>query len=183
MESGFCKICDKKHPLRFCRKFKKMSVADRLRMVVLHRYCCLCFSLRHKSSDCRGTRKCLKCDGRHHTMIHERRPSPGERLRMIQAGELVPHQFRNTQEKEAEGARRRIVRTAPKTGEKTLARRTEHEEPRPSTRRRIVRREGRRTGVRRRLSTPVKDARSRISAPTLALPITWSAMLHPLMLS
>ncbi|XP_065368793.1 uncharacterized protein LOC135961228 [Calliphora vicina] len=48
-----CPVCNKNHPLRFCYKFRDMSMERKLRTVALHRLCSRCLSSGHTSQNCK----------------------------------------------------------------------------------------------------------------------------------
>ncbi|XP_075150879.1 uncharacterized protein LOC142224987 [Haematobia irritans] len=66
-----CVLCPRQsHHLRVCRKFRNLSVNDRLTAVKRHRCCFNCLSRRHDVHNCATSRSCEKCQGRHHTLLH-----------------------------------------------------------------------------------------------------------------
>ena len=53
---------------------KIASVGDRKKYLSERRLCFNCTGTRHRAADCRITRSCQKCNGRHHTSICDKEP-------------------------------------------------------------------------------------------------------------
>ncbi|XP_073846722.1 uncharacterized protein [Musca autumnalis] len=66
-----CKLCDGRHPLRFCDKFLECTLEKRLRVVISHGFCSRCLAHSHLAKDCRSRSSCRVCDGKHHTLLHD----------------------------------------------------------------------------------------------------------------
>ncbi|XP_061396698.1 uncharacterized protein LOC133332313, partial [Musca vetustissima] len=66
-----CKLCDGRHPLRFCDKFLDLPMDKRHRAVVLHGYCIRCLARSHLAKDCRSRSTCRMCNEQHHTLLHD----------------------------------------------------------------------------------------------------------------
>ncbi|XP_055840326.1 uncharacterized protein LOC129907882 [Episyrphus balteatus] len=65
-----CQVCSEQHPLRLCPIFLKMSVDDRHKTVRKHKFCFNCLAITHNAQQCQSTSTCLRCKGRHHTLLH-----------------------------------------------------------------------------------------------------------------
>ena len=64
-----CKCClEEAHYLYKCEKFKALDPAARIK-VVKNNYCYNCLGF-HKTESCISSGRCLKCKGKHHTMLH-----------------------------------------------------------------------------------------------------------------
>ncbi|XP_067624628.1 uncharacterized protein [Eurosta solidaginis] len=67
-----CRVCDRSHPLRFCKRFIDASFERRLRLVLLHRYCSRCLAHSHITKNCKSTGTCHFCGEKHHSLLHSR---------------------------------------------------------------------------------------------------------------
>lgn len=68
-----CPACSsekKDHRLRLCEKFKSQSPQQRKSCIEKNHLCYNCFSNSHSVSSCNSTYNCLKCQAKHHTMLH-----------------------------------------------------------------------------------------------------------------
>lgn len=65
-----CRLCNGSHPLRFCMKFKRMSVPERLKFVSKNQLCFNCLAQSHLRINCTSKSKCNTCDKNHHTLLH-----------------------------------------------------------------------------------------------------------------
>lgn len=65
-----CRLCQRPHPLRLCRKFLDMTMADRLNAVRRHKYCVNCLAHGHSHGTCFSDRGCHHCHKFHHTLLH-----------------------------------------------------------------------------------------------------------------
>lgn len=68
-----CRVCQSRHPLRFCRQFLDMSHETRLRTVVMYRYCSRCLAQSHQARSCPSGKKCAECGEDHNTLLHAER--------------------------------------------------------------------------------------------------------------
>lgn len=68
--SFLCRICNRPHPLRTCRKFLSMNVTDRIRAVRSNKYCGNCLAHDHSQGTCFTKHGCRKCNKFHHTLLH-----------------------------------------------------------------------------------------------------------------
>ena len=66
----FCPICKTSHPLAKCAKFQELSPRQRKDLLIKDARCFLCFQKTHPVTKCRFRYMCVRCGGRHHTMIH-----------------------------------------------------------------------------------------------------------------
>ena len=58
------------HPLYSCGAFAAMSHEHRLARVRKHNLCLNCLRQGHYASQCKSTRRCEECHGKHHTLLH-----------------------------------------------------------------------------------------------------------------
>lgn len=65
-----CDVCSREHKIAVCPRFLNMGMTERLRTVVLHRYCERCLSRAHRSSACSSRGRCSICQGSHHSLLH-----------------------------------------------------------------------------------------------------------------
>lgn len=68
--SFLCRICNRPHPLKTCRKFLSMNVADRIRAVRTNKYCGNCLAHDHSKGTCFTKHGCRTCKKFHHTLLH-----------------------------------------------------------------------------------------------------------------
>lgn len=71
--SAQCKLecVGNQHPMYLCRKFRDMSVPDRVSYLKSKNMCLNCFGEGHFSSKCGNKHSCKTCGSRHHTLIHQ----------------------------------------------------------------------------------------------------------------
>lgn len=74
--SDNCANCKGRHYITTCAKFLALSAADRRTLVEKQRLCYNCLGP-HGANFCRSEKRCQRCDGKHHTLIHQ--GSPGDR--------------------------------------------------------------------------------------------------------
>lgn len=65
-----CRLCQRPHPLRLCRKFLALEAADRMEMVRKHKYCVNCLAHDHSHGTCFSEDGCRRCKKFHHTLLH-----------------------------------------------------------------------------------------------------------------
>lgn len=65
-----CRICQRSHPLRTCRKFLAMNITDRISAVRTHKYCRNCLAHDHSQGSCFTKHGCRTCNKFHHTLLH-----------------------------------------------------------------------------------------------------------------
>ncbi|XP_046145431.1 uncharacterized protein LOC114881623 [Osmia bicornis bicornis] len=64
-----CAICNKEHFLLFCPTYKGMNLRERKQIVTDKRLCYNCLAP-HSSANCKSTKRCQLCVGKHHTSLH-----------------------------------------------------------------------------------------------------------------
>uniref|UniRef100_A0ABD2W317 Peptidase aspartic putative domain-containing protein n=1 Tax=Trichogramma kaykai TaxID=54128 RepID=A0ABD2W317_9HYME len=65
-----CVLCRGGHALYSCHKFAALSQPQRFELCKKEKLCLNCLSGSHYAGDCRSERRCLVCQGRHHTKLH-----------------------------------------------------------------------------------------------------------------
>jgi hypothetical protein len=67
-----CMLCNQPHKLFYCKRFRAMSVDERLNFVNLRKLCNVCFSEQHSTRACDSDYTCNVngCNGRHSAFIH-----------------------------------------------------------------------------------------------------------------
>ncbi|XP_036335131.1 uncharacterized protein LOC118745668 [Rhagoletis pomonella] len=65
-----CRLCGSKHPLRLCPVFRAKGPEERLREVLIHRYCSNCLAGTHRAAHCTNEGRCRQCQEQHHTLLH-----------------------------------------------------------------------------------------------------------------
>ncbi|XP_075153514.1 uncharacterized protein LOC142227072 [Haematobia irritans] len=65
-----CFLCGRNQPLKYCVRFRNMSVPERRKVLVGKDICINCFGSGHTRSNCPSENRCQMCDAKHHTMIH-----------------------------------------------------------------------------------------------------------------
>lgn len=65
-----CPLCFDEHNLSYCEKFLAMSKEMKLKTVNNHQLCINCL-FNHNGNNCYSTKRCRKCHGNHHTVLHE----------------------------------------------------------------------------------------------------------------
>lgn len=81
-----CRLCNNKHGLRNCKIFIDKEVEDRLRLVILHRYCPNCLAHNHSAGSCFSKKGCKHCGGNHHSLLHIRSLNEGKQSRRPKSG-------------------------------------------------------------------------------------------------
>ena len=66
-----CPLCQGTHNLNYCPKFKGMSAGDRKAQAIKVGVCFSCLHLGHAVSNCPSAFRCLVCDSKHHTLLHD----------------------------------------------------------------------------------------------------------------
>ena len=66
-----CPLCQGTHNLNYCPKFKGMSAVDRKAEAVKVGVCLSCLNLGHVVSACPSAFRCLVCELKHHTLLHD----------------------------------------------------------------------------------------------------------------
>jgi hypothetical protein len=72
-----CTTCgDRGHTPFQCQPFLAKSVDDRNALAFSRKLCLNCLGGNHFASNCRSAKTCLKCSGKHHTLLHSDNRSP-----------------------------------------------------------------------------------------------------------
>lgn len=66
-----CVYCKSSHRLCHCEKFKMLSPSERRELTAKLRLCFNCLSESHRANACLNKFNCLKCNRRHHTLLHD----------------------------------------------------------------------------------------------------------------
>lgn len=72
-----CVLCSAKHFLNQCPQYTSQTTQQRHALITKHGLCYNCLG-KHRVSECRSTRRCMKCGKKHHTTIHKKNPSTTE---------------------------------------------------------------------------------------------------------
>ena len=64
---------DCEHPVRRCRVFRSLSIAERINVVKTRNACTLCLETGHNTVDCKKVSKCSKfdCNKKHNVLLHD----------------------------------------------------------------------------------------------------------------
>ncbi|XP_076659893.1 uncharacterized protein LOC143363181 [Halictus rubicundus] len=65
-----CSLCQDQHYIQNCRQFREKTPAERKATVRALNLCFNCLG-NHSAHDCKSTKRCQRCEGKHHTMIHD----------------------------------------------------------------------------------------------------------------
>ena len=65
-----CIICTENHLFQFCNKYKSKSVDQRKDFLDKNERCYNCLGLKHTAEKCYSKKRCMVCNGKHHTTIH-----------------------------------------------------------------------------------------------------------------
>ncbi|XP_076301650.1 uncharacterized protein LOC143219633 [Lasioglossum baleicum] len=68
--SQACGLCQGKHFVLYCGRYQEKTPSERKETVRSLNLCYNCLG-KHVSSDCKSNKRCQKCDGQHHTTIHD----------------------------------------------------------------------------------------------------------------
>ncbi|XP_046404684.1 uncharacterized protein LOC124170045 [Ischnura elegans] len=66
-----CLLCSNGHPLSYCSVFKSMMPNERKEQVHKHSLCFNCLSKQHGTRLCKSVGRCLVCNQKHHTLLHQ----------------------------------------------------------------------------------------------------------------
>ncbi|XP_075149048.1 uncharacterized protein LOC142222851 [Haematobia irritans] len=72
-----CKLCKDSHVLSSCHRFLSMDRNARISTLRRFRYCFNCLRVGHMYTNCPGANGCLKCNAKHHTLLHKEVPNRG----------------------------------------------------------------------------------------------------------
>ncbi|XP_067624123.1 uncharacterized protein [Eurosta solidaginis] len=77
-----CQLCGRNHSMRLCAEYRSKSPEERLRAVLLHKYCPNCLSPFHRVDNCKSKYRCKRCNEKHHTTLHleDQRPARAETM-------------------------------------------------------------------------------------------------------
>ncbi|XP_076294565.1 uncharacterized protein LOC143215848 [Lasioglossum baleicum] len=64
-----CRLCQKDHFVLFCPAFKSLTPPERRKLVIENNLCFNCLS-NHHVRDCKSSKRCQTCVGKHHTALH-----------------------------------------------------------------------------------------------------------------
>ncbi|XP_075145731.1 uncharacterized protein LOC142220456 isoform X1 [Haematobia irritans] len=65
-----CRICKKRHFIKHCPHFQRMSAVERRNIIREKGFCFNCLCTAHQRNFCPSRNKCLVCNKNHHTMVH-----------------------------------------------------------------------------------------------------------------
>ena len=65
-----CSLCKANHFILYCRLYQSKTTAERRAALQAASLCYNCLG-KHQVKDCNSERRCQKCNGKHHTTIHE----------------------------------------------------------------------------------------------------------------
>lgn len=65
-----CSICNGSHFTGYCFKFNRKQPSQRWELVQQYRLCANCLRGSHQLHTCPSEKRCFKCSGKHHTMLH-----------------------------------------------------------------------------------------------------------------
>ena len=68
-----CSLCHEYHPLHTCSSFGDLTVPQRKEHIKANNLCWNCLKSGHNTAECRCE---YRCDGKHHSMIHQDRAEP-----------------------------------------------------------------------------------------------------------
>ncbi|XP_055854711.1 uncharacterized protein LOC129918280 [Episyrphus balteatus] len=91
-----CKLCKGDHPLYTCRTFLQKGIYQRNEYAKENKLCINCLRPGHFTQTCMSTRRCQKCNRKHHTSVHfDQNPeNPRQSMaveRTTQSGRLQSH--------------------------------------------------------------------------------------------
>ncbi|CAG9137704.1 unnamed protein product [Plutella xylostella] len=64
-----CPQCNETHNIKYCTQFLALNPIARIRAAKRHRLCTNCLRSNHALPNCHAS-KCIKCSGKHHTLLH-----------------------------------------------------------------------------------------------------------------
>ncbi|XP_073848937.1 uncharacterized protein [Musca autumnalis] len=65
-----CRVCNRRHLISTCKEFLAMTVQERIEVIEAHRDCTRCLAKWHEAKECHSKKSCVKCRGRHNTLLH-----------------------------------------------------------------------------------------------------------------
>ncbi|XP_076660308.1 uncharacterized protein LOC143363629 [Halictus rubicundus] len=69
-----CALCQGNHFVLYCGRYQAKTAAERKETAKTLNLCFNCLG-KHPASECTSSKRCQKCEGKHHTTIHEAAPS------------------------------------------------------------------------------------------------------------
>lgn len=66
-----CLYCDETHSIFFCKHYLENSVKSRLKFVEKKHLCLNCLSPGHNYIQCLFSKRCIYCNEKHHSSLHE----------------------------------------------------------------------------------------------------------------
>nr|XP_040241675.2 uncharacterized protein LOC120961733 [Anopheles coluzzii] len=103
--SQLCLFCNRAHRHHECPTFKQFTLALRNAKVKELKLCYNCLRPGHRSNNCSSNRTCIKCQRKHHTLLHEEPPelpdtqaqmaSPIQSMRFEQQAQASNHPTSN----------------------------------------------------------------------------------------
>ncbi len=66
-----CAMCQERHGIYHCEKFKELAVKERRQLVQKKNLCFRCLGEGHANTECRSTYKCKECKADHHSLLHK----------------------------------------------------------------------------------------------------------------
>jgi len=80
--SNKCSLCPKKHGLKDCPRFLRLTSAERQQKVQRSQHCTNCLARPHSNRICDSRKSCAKCERKHYMLLHEP-PASGRVKRTI----------------------------------------------------------------------------------------------------
>ncbi|KMQ84307.1 bel12-ag transposon polyprotein [Lasius niger] len=74
-DTAKCALCNEKHSVMMCAKFKAKSANERKSFVEVNKLCYNCLS-NHSVAKCQSSKNCWTCKARHHSMLHDAYVTP-----------------------------------------------------------------------------------------------------------
>ncbi|XP_076293041.1 uncharacterized protein LOC143215113 [Lasioglossum baleicum] len=65
-----CNLCQEKHFILFCSKYQEKTPVERKEAARSLNLCFNCLG-KHSATECKSSKRCQKCEGKHHTTIHD----------------------------------------------------------------------------------------------------------------
>ncbi|XP_055910886.1 uncharacterized protein LOC129945251 [Eupeodes corollae] len=93
-----CKVCKGAHALRVCPDFLKMSVSQRRNTIRKFKYCYNCLAFNHLAPACQSESTCFHCKGKHHSLLHFDKVSPGSFTPNVQSTQSTSAPSQNVQQ-------------------------------------------------------------------------------------
>ncbi|XP_076247963.1 uncharacterized protein LOC143187622, partial [Calliopsis andreniformis] len=65
-----CVFCEQAHEVTSCKKFKSFTPEQRFQYIKVNQCCLNCLASTHTVTHCPKSAACVKCNGRHHALLH-----------------------------------------------------------------------------------------------------------------